>query len=106
MTPVGSRDPARQPERTRLSWRRTVLAATVVVLLAVRLAVHEQPTGIRVAGVALAMLGWLVVVAFSWRRIRTLAAAAPPPSRWSASEMSLITVGYAALGVLLVAVAH
>lgn len=56
-------------ERTRLSWRRTSLVATVVAILLVRLALH-QGTGVGVVGIAaLCWVGLLVVIQ---RRVNTL----------------------------------
>lgn len=100
------RDPARQPERTRLSWRRTVLAATVVLLLAVRLGVQERPTAIQALSVTAALAGWLAMLVFSWRRISALAAARPAPPRWVLPVTVLVTVGFAGLGIALVELPH
>ncbi|MGH3717101.1 MAG: DUF202 domain-containing protein [Micromonosporaceae bacterium] len=64
--------PGTQPERTRLAWRRTVLTATVVALLAVRSALLADDPGVRMLGTALAMLLWLVMLVVGWRRITAL----------------------------------
>lgn len=53
-------DPGRQPERTRLAWRRTALAMTVVTGLTVRLALGSGPAGVPLA--ALTLVGWAAVM--------------------------------------------
>jgi hypothetical protein len=97
------RDPARQPERTRLSWHRTVLTVTVVALLAGRLALHHPPVLAPLLMVAAVLAGWLAILLASSRRVAAMSAAAPAPPRWSVRATTLVAVGYAALGVALVA---
>jgi hypothetical protein len=93
-------DPGRQPERTRLSWRRTVLAATVVALLAGRLAA-DRSTPAAILALAAVAAGWLVILAIAGRRVTALAAAEPVPARWAVPLIALTSVGYAGLGVVL-----
>lgn len=92
----GPRDAGLQPERTRLAWRRTALAATVVALLAVRLA------ALRGAPVAIAgtVLLWLAVLILSHRRITVLGprAAGGREPLW----LGAAVIGYAVLGLLLI----
>jgi hypothetical protein len=96
------RDPGRQPERTRLAWRRTVLTVTVVALLAGRLAIRETGTAPQLLALAAVLAGWLAVLALSWRRIVAMAAATPAPARRAVPLTTLATIGFAGLGVALV----
>ncbi|MCX4525014.1 MULTISPECIES: DUF202 domain-containing protein [unclassified Streptomyces] len=73
-----ARDAGLQPERTRLAWRRTTLACSVVAVLALRAALRGSGSPTEVGGAAVIALVW---VAFLWaahRRIRELAADRPP----------------------------
>jgi uncharacterized membrane protein YidH (DUF202 family) len=96
-------DPARQPERTYLAWRRTVLAATVVALLAGRLAIREPATPARLLVAAAVLGGWLAILLASSRRIGAMRTRAPEAARWSVRVTTLVAVGYAVLGMALVA---
>ncbi|NBE81766.1 DUF202 domain-containing protein [Micromonospora rubida] len=90
-------DPGLQPERTRLAWRRTLLALTVVTVLTVRLALSGDAVGAVLAGVAIA--GWAAALALCWRR-----AVGSGPMRDTSRTMpvvALAAVGQAAVGVLL-----
>ncbi|WP_326591917.1 DUF202 domain-containing protein [Streptomyces sp. NBC_01294] len=73
------RDAGLQPERTRLAWRRTTLASSVVAVLALRQALRGFGAPVEVAGAASIALIWLVFLWVAHRRIRTLAADRPPP---------------------------
>ncbi|GAA4914760.1 uncharacterized protein DUF202 [Stackebrandtia albiflava] len=94
-----SRDPGAQPERTRLAWRRTLLAATVLVLLAARGAVMPPlvPADLLVVG-GLALV-WLGMLAGAHRRIQAFASPRPVrmglPTAWLATGS---VVGLAVLG--------
>ncbi|MEU9063023.1 DUF202 domain-containing protein [Streptomyces sp. NPDC048430] len=77
MTTAG-RDPGLQPERTRLAWRRTTLACTVVALLAFRQALHHGATGAGVLAVALSLLAWLGFLVVAHRRVTGMGSAGPP----------------------------
>ncbi|HEX5565539.1 MAG TPA: DUF202 domain-containing protein [Streptomyces sp.] len=68
------RDPAAQPERTRLAWRRTSLAFTIVVLLATRGGVRAGSPA-AYAAVALGMLVWLMFLVVTQRRLHALTVA-------------------------------
>lgn len=102
-------DPAEQGhagERTALAWRRTVLSAAVVALLAARLAVDSvraNPGPLALAAGLAGVLAWggsaaLVVLAYrrngAGRRCR--------PAGRELPICALAAVGYAVLGVLLV----
>jgi hypothetical protein len=99
--PRPARDPGLQPERTRLAWRRTVLAGTIVALLALRL-ISQRLSPIAVPAALIIIAGWLVMLVMSWRRISTLAAVAPPPAYRAIPIAALVTTGFAGLGLALV----
>jgi hypothetical protein len=90
--------PGTARERTRLSWRRTVLAVTVVAVLTVRLALH--------AGLGwsapLAVPGWLVVLAVAHRRTRATTVAWPVPPGVDLPIIAAAVSGFALLGIGLV----
>ncbi|MDW5329009.1 DUF202 domain-containing protein [Plantactinospora sp. KLBMP9567] len=89
------RDVGLAAERTRLAWRRTVLAVGVVAVLTARLAVSNGMVG---ALVVLAGLGWLGVLAVTFPRSTGRRG---HPGR-GLPLIALITVGFAGLGLLLV----
>ncbi|EEP73819.1 hypothetical protein MCAG_04146 [Micromonospora sp. ATCC 39149] len=91
-------DPGLQPERTRLAWRRSLLALTVVTVLSVRLALTGDAAGAVLAGAAVA--GWAATLALCWGR-----AIGSGPVRATSRTMpaiALAAAGQAALGVLLI----
>ncbi|MEE6257509.1 DUF202 domain-containing protein [Plantactinospora sonchi] len=90
------RDAGLARERTRLAWRRTALAVTVVAVLAARLALTRGTVGAVI--VALAALGWLAVLVGTVPRHggRTPGAGRTLPLT------ALVAAGFAVLGVLLV----
>ncbi|MGW7319696.1 DUF202 domain-containing protein [Streptomyces sp. NPDC054854] len=71
------RDAGLQPERTRLAWRRTTLACSVVAVLAVRQALRGTGSPTEVAGAAVTVLIWVAFLWVAHRRMRELAAARP-----------------------------
>ncbi|MEU9302768.1 DUF202 domain-containing protein [Streptomyces sp. NPDC048269] len=83
------RDAGLQPERTRLAWRRTTLACSVVAVLALRQAVRGSGRPVEVAGAAVTALVWLAFLWVAHRRIRELAAG---PSRGLAPRSALAVV--------------
>ncbi|MFB7465614.1 DUF202 domain-containing protein [Streptomyces sp. NPDC056224] len=76
-TPGEVRDAGLQPERTRLAWRRTTLACSVVAVLALRQVLRGSGRPVEVAGAALTALIWLAFLWVAHRRIRALAARPP-----------------------------
>ena len=79
-------------ERTRLAWRRTVLAGTVVGLLFLRLA---GP------GAALAVPAWLVLLAVAHRRIGVLGHARTEPTGRKLALVALAVTTLAVFGTAL-----
>lgn len=69
---AAQRDPGLQPERTRLAWRRTTLACTVVAVLAARQAAADAAPA-----VGLTLLTWLGFLAVAHRRVTAMEAARP-----------------------------
>jgi uncharacterized membrane protein YidH (DUF202 family) len=103
VSPEKNPDPAAgaSPERTRLAWRRTVLAGTAVALLGVRLAaVRGSVAGALFGAVTLA--GWVVVLVLTYRRIRQLAAGEPVPVGRVLPLAAAAAVAYAVAGTGLV----
>ncbi|MFD8590399.1 DUF202 domain-containing protein [Streptomyces sp. NPDC059637] len=96
------RDPARQPERTHLAWRRTVLSCGVVALLAVRQALAgERPVPEEVAVLAAVTLVWTVFFAVTQRRVREVAPARPAAmSPRTAAAVTVCTVALAVVGAV------
>jgi hypothetical protein len=80
-----------------LAWRRTLLALSVAVLLAGRLALHIRFFW------ALPVLGglWTAVVIFGWRRMRALLAL-PIGAARTVAVTGFCTLGAALIGVILV----
>jgi hypothetical protein len=115
---VGHGDRGLQLERTRLAWRRTTLATTVVALLAVGRVVVQGVRPAAIAGIALVAVAWLVVLAAAHRRIATLTdlsrsegwLRSPHPDpvrpdhfapRHAPAALALLTAALALLGLLL-----
>ncbi|MFJ3520035.1 MULTISPECIES: DUF202 domain-containing protein [unclassified Streptomyces] len=71
------RDAGLQPERTRLAWRRTTLASSVVAVLALRQVLRGSGATVELAGVAAIAVIWLAFLWVAHRRIRALAVARP-----------------------------
>lgn len=91
-------DPGLQPERTRLAWRRTALALTVVTVLALRLALTAGWAGVGPA--ALVLVTWGVTGALCWRRG---SGTGPAPTGGRALPLvALATTGYTLTGVFLI----
>jgi hypothetical protein len=90
-----------QPERTRLAWRRTALTATVVSILAARLAAGTRLTTSGALGVAAVALLWLTVVGICHRRINALATSGAIAAHRLPALLAAAVAGYAVLGVLL-----
>lgn len=91
-------DPGLQPERTRLAWRRTALASTVVTVLTVRLALTGGRPGL--LATALALVTWAAAMLLCWRR--STGGGPAPTGRPGVPMAALATTGQAMLGVLLV----
>ncbi|ALO07278.1 hypothetical protein AQF52_1682 [Streptomyces venezuelae] len=97
------RDPGLQPERTRLAWRRTTLSWTVVAVLAVKLALHDDTTATGLTALALSALVWVGFLAVAHRRIRSLSTARPRPlSHRGALLAAGCTIALAVFGAALI----
>ena len=98
----GGRPPnAASAERTRLSWRRTALSQTVCALLSVRLATTAHPVQLAALAGGLALLGWVVALAFGQRRITAMNAKIPVAPRRSLPITAAFVVGLALVGTVL-----
>ncbi|WP_225641743.1 DUF202 domain-containing protein [Streptomyces werraensis] len=84
---LGERDPGLQPERTRLAWRRTTLASTVVAVLAGKAGVAGEASGDVLAAGVVCCAGWAGMLVVAHRRIRGLAGGGEPER---------LSLGYAA----------
>jgi hypothetical protein len=89
-------------ERTSFAWRRTVLSATAVGLLACRPAFEPAAGGAKWLVAALAMAGWATLVGLAYRRARGLVADPPRPGRRTVTAYAMVTAGFAVLGGLVV----
>jgi len=85
-------------ERTGLAWRRTTLAATVVALLFGRLAGTRAAWGFA----ALAVPGWLLILALAQRRTRALRPDRDTPPGWVPPLLALAVTSIAVFGMALV----
>ncbi|MCU7724673.1 DUF202 domain-containing protein [Actinoplanes sp. KI2] len=98
MTP----DSGAAAERTRLAWRRTGLSATAVALLAVRPAFRPQAGVLAWLVAALAMAGWVTMIALAYRRSYGLRRRPPRPGRRLIPVYALLAAAMAVLGGLVV----
>ncbi|MDX6763487.1 MULTISPECIES: DUF202 domain-containing protein [Streptomyces] len=101
--PGTDRDAGLQPERTRLAWRRTTLASSVVAVLALRQALRGSGSSAEVAGAAVIVLLWLAFLWVAHRRIGALATGRPQVlGARSALAVVACTVALAAFAVAVI----
>ena len=100
--PEWTPDHGASAERTRLAWRRTVLSATAVGLLAARPAFDPDAGPAQWITAALAGSGWSVLVALAYRRARALGKRPPHPGRRAVVAYAATTVALAMLAGLVV----
>jgi uncharacterized membrane protein YidH (DUF202 family) len=93
-------------ERTRLAWRRTALAGTVVALLTVRLATHDRWHALDAVVIALAALVWLAQMWLIQRRIQAMEEREPATIGRTLTVTALIAVVFTLLGLVLVITRH
>jgi uncharacterized membrane protein YidH (DUF202 family) len=85
--------------RTRLSWRRTALSATGVLLLTLRAALRLDNPPARAAIMALSVLGWLGLLVLCQSRMAAMSGSPPGPAGRTPAAMSLGIAGFAVLGI-------
>ncbi|MFX0593524.1 DUF202 domain-containing protein [Melissospora conviva] len=90
-------DPGRQPERTRLSWRRTALALTISYLLIVRMGLGEGRTGLILLLVGLVV--WAVALTVLWPRVTPTGSRLGPGPALPVTALAV--AAFALLGVML-----
>jgi hypothetical protein len=93
--------PDSAPQRTRLSWRRTTLAATAALVLLIRLALLQDNRAVAMTVAALGALCWLVMLVVVQRRIHALGRLARP-SRKILMVVAGACACFGTLGVVLV----
>jgi hypothetical protein len=89
--------PDSAPERTRLSWRRTTLSGTAVLILLVRLALLHDNRALALSTTALGALCWVTLLVGVPRRIHALARPGRP-SRKIMASMAAACACFGALG--------
>ncbi len=89
-------------ERTRLAWRRTVLAATVVALLGARLAIAPPSPAFAALFVSFTAAAWLALVAVAQRRIGQLTSGPDQAASRSIPLIVQLILVYEVLGAFLV----
>jgi uncharacterized membrane protein YidH (DUF202 family) len=87
-------------ERTRLAWRRTVLASTAIVLLTVRLAIRDRLTVFGVIVIAGAVALWLAQIWVTQRRIHAIDRNEPTHVMRALPALSLTVIAFALLAVI------
>lgn len=90
------------PERTRLSWRRTSLTASVVTILLARLALQHTNRAVAVTVAALTGLLWVLLVVLIQRRVHALPAALRSTAPLLLTTLACLVLGL--LGVVLIVV--
>jgi small-conductance mechanosensitive channel len=88
-------------ERTRLSWRRTTLSCTAVLLLTIRLATRDRFTALGAVMAALALIAWLAHLWLTQRRIDAMAERRPAGVGRALPAMAVTAVAFALFGVAL-----
>jgi hypothetical protein len=89
-----------QPERTRLAWRRTSLAALVVTAIAATRLVGPSPASLVVVPIMVGL--WLVLARVAHVRMRSLRAG-PSTLVRAPVVVGLVVAAYAVVGLLLLA---
>jgi uncharacterized membrane protein YidH (DUF202 family) len=90
-------------ERTRLAWRRTVLSTTAVALLTIRVAVSDGISPWTALAIAASCLGWLAGLWLAQRRIHSMSDREPRNIGRTLPAIALTMVGFAVLGMALIA---
>lgn len=88
-----------QVQRTRLAWRRTVLAATVAALLCVRLALDARPAGLSILATGAVAGTWTALFASAEHRLRCTDQRRPARTL---PLVALLPVSLALIGAVLV----